>query len=218
MIAVCISTMVLQWKVSHLRPFCIENLKVIIWTKCTDIDGRILYLRASHWHIHVYTCSCGWWVTLPKTVVVTTPKRHNGEKIQRCHTAENYFRLSCHIAENYFWLSCHILAIFWAQRSHPHMCKVKLLDRGVQIWFSGRGIEKICSGRGRNCLIQGGGREGDFSPKKWTNYKNKEYITFIIFLGKSFWYFKEKKYIFKENLEVFSRFLTAQGGCSLGKI
>ena len=58
MIAVCISTMVLQWKVSHLRPFCLENLKVINWTKCTDIDGRILYLHVSHWHIHIYTCSC----------------------------------------------------------------------------------------------------------------------------------------------------------------
>ncbi len=35
----------------------------------------------------------------------------------------------------------------------PHMCEVKLLGRGVQILFSGRGMVKICSGRGRNCFI-----------------------------------------------------------------
>ncbi len=35
----------------------------------------------------------------------------------------------------------------------PHMCKVILLGREVQILFSGRGIVKICSGRGRNCFI-----------------------------------------------------------------
>ena len=33
------------------------------------------------------------------------------------------------------------------------MCEVKLVGRGVQILFSGRGMVKIGLGRGRNCFI-----------------------------------------------------------------